>query len=158
MVFSSVNLLIILATFTVYSNWGGPGFTPGQMTSEVIFVAITLFTMVGRPLGLISLTTSHVIMLRTANRRIQKYLLLEEMDTTTVQRHDRQDPSQDPNVRMPPAIEIVGGTFAWEKSTDATDVNRSASGGAALSPEQAERQPLLATSSSASTSRFRMAA
>ncbi|KAF9348068.1 Multidrug resistance-associated protein 1 [Mortierella sp. NVP85] len=150
MVFSSVNLLIILATFTVYSNWGGPGFTPGQMTSEVIFVAITLFTMVGRPLGLISLTTSHVIMLQNANKRIQKYLLLEEMDTTTVQRHDREDPSQGPNVRMPPAIEIVGGTFAWEKSTDATDVNRSASAGATLSPEQAERQPLLAASSPAS--------
>ncbi|KAG0223993.1 Multidrug resistance-associated protein 1 [Mortierella sp. GBA43] len=140
LVFSSVNLLIILATFTVYSNWGGPDFTPGKMTPDVIFVAITLFQMMGRPLGLISLGMSHVIMLRNSNRRIQKFLMLEEMDISAVQRYDRRESSagHPPNA----AIEIVDGTFAWEKLSDPI-VGRSNSVDSTLSPSQAERQPLL---------------
>ncbi|KAH7046339.1 P-loop containing nucleoside triphosphate hydrolase protein [Linnemannia elongata] len=87
MVFSSVNLLMILATFAVYSNFGGPDFTPAEMTPQIVFVGIALFTMMSRPLGIIPLAISHVILLRTSNRRIASFLLLEEIDPTVVERH-----------------------------------------------------------------------
>ncbi|KAF9361016.1 Multidrug resistance-associated protein 1 [Mortierella sp. AD094] len=144
-VFSSVNLLIVLATFTVYSNWGGPDFTPGEMTPEVIFVGITLFTMMGRSLGLISLAFSHITALRNANSRIQKFLLLEEIDTAVVERYSRQVSSKNPvlgaNGKLL-SVEIENGTFAWEKIVDV------AAAPASLTPAQTERQPLLAASSS----------
>ncbi|KAF9170116.1 Multidrug resistance-associated protein 1 [Mortierella sp. AD010] len=147
-VFTSVNLLIIMATFTVYSNWGGPDFTPGKMTPEVIFVGITLFTMMGRPLGLISLTASHITALRNANGRIQKFLLLEEIDTTVVERYSRQISSKDPILGADGkllSVEIENGTFSWEKIVSV------AVAPASLTPAQAERQPLLAPSSSLSS-------
>ncbi|KAF9586638.1 hypothetical protein BGW38_000371 [Lunasporangiospora selenospora] len=90
-VFSSISLLIILATFITYVNFGGPNFTPAKMTSEVIFVGITLFAMLSRPLGLVPVTFSHIIMLANANRRIQRFLLLEEIDIIVVQRRNRDD-------------------------------------------------------------------
>ncbi|KAF9115491.1 Multidrug resistance-associated protein 1 [Mortierella sp. AM989] len=144
-VFSSVNLLIVLATFTVYSNWGGPDFTPAKMTPEVIFVGITLFTMMSRPLGLVSLAISHLTALRNANSRIQKFLLSEEIDTTVVERYVTQVGSKDQILGAEGgvlAVEIENGTFAWEKPADAVTTNASAR----LTPIQAERQPLLAAS------------
>ncbi|KAI8599972.1 hypothetical protein EDD21DRAFT_378402 [Dissophora ornata] len=149
-VFTSVNLLIALATFTVYSNWGGPGFTPAKMTPEIIFVGITLFTMMGRPLGLIPLMVSHVIVLRNSNSRIQKFLLLEEIDTSVVQRYSRQTLDAKDAVKgldgKLVAVQIENGTFAWEKVAE-VDVATTASG-TTLSQAEGERQPLLAASSS----------
>ncbi|KAF9200744.1 hypothetical protein BGZ49_009020, partial [Haplosporangium sp. Z 27] len=146
-VFSSVNLLIILATFTVYANWGGPDFTPGKMTPEVVFVGITLFTIMGRPLGLIPLALSHVTNLRNANGRIKTFLLLEEIDTTVVERYSSQVSSKHPILGSDGkvlAIEIQNGTFAWEKPEDQN------SAAASLTSAQAERQPLLAAINSPS--------
>ncbi|KAG0007895.1 Canalicular multispecific organic anion transporter 2, partial [Podila clonocystis] len=53
-VFSSVTLLMALATFSVYATVGGPNMTPGKITPEVIFVSITLFGMMSKPLGMIT--------------------------------------------------------------------------------------------------------
>ncbi|KAG0199949.1 hypothetical protein BGX28_006877 [Mortierella sp. GBA30] len=154
-VFSSVNLLIVLATYSVYSKWGGPGFTPAQMTPEVVFLGISLFTVMGRPLGLISLAISHIITLKTANRRIQKFLLLEEMDITVVQQYSRQSSSsKDPLKGVDGkilAVEIKNGTFVWEEEATALSPN-SANAIATSTQEQEEWQPLLGTSSSASSS------
>ncbi|KAF9193533.1 hypothetical protein BGZ51_003088 [Haplosporangium sp. Z 767] len=151
-VFSSVNLLIVLATFTVYSNWGGPGFTPAKMTPEVVFVSISLFTMVGRTLAFVSLAVSHLIALKTANRRIQKFLLREEIESSSVQRFNRQDSSKDP-VRDADgrilAIEIQSGTFAWEQLPGLGQSEELAT--SEMTDEQRERQPLLGTDDSSSS-------
>ncbi|KAF9962637.1 Canalicular multispecific organic anion transporter 1 [Mortierella alpina] len=154
MVFSSVNLLIILATYTVYANWGGPGFTPAKMTPEVVFVGISLFTIMGRPLGLIPMAISHIIALRTANRRIQKFLLLEEIDTKAVHYLSRQSDSSKDSIKGADgkvlAVDIENGTFAWDKkptlpSSASSTIRHS-------SPVDDERQPLLASSPSSSAS------
>ncbi|KAF9292459.1 Multidrug resistance-associated protein 1 [Mortierella alpina] len=146
MVFSSVNLLIVLATFTVYANWGGPGFTPAKMTPEVVFVGISLFTIMGRPLGLIPMAISHLIALRTANRRIQKFLMLEEIDTKAVLHIRRQSTSSKDSVKVIDgkvlAVEIENGTFAWDKEPTASN--------SVSSQAEEERQPLLASSPSSS--------
>ncbi|KAF9933833.1 Canalicular multispecific organic anion transporter 2 [Linnemannia zychae] len=146
-VFSSVNLLMILATFAVYSNYGGPDFTPAEMTPEIVFVGITLFSMLSRPLGLIPLAISHIIFLRASNRRIASFLLLEELDLTAVERHGRRgEISKDTNSHRIhdnlPAVEIENGTFTWDKEAILTTANPTST----LSPEEAERQPLLGSS------------
>ncbi|KAG0069026.1 hypothetical protein BGZ90_000366 [Linnemannia elongata] len=144
MVFSSVNLLMILATFAVYSNFGGPDFTPAEMTPQIVFVGIALFSMMSRPLGIIPLAISHVILLRTSNRRIASFLLLEEIDPTVVERHGRQTAQQKDadgngiNTQLP-AVEIENGTFAWDKDS----ITVPAAPTTSLSPAEAERQPLL---------------
>jgi ABC-type multidrug transport system fused ATPase/permease subunit len=149
-VFSSVNLLMIFATFAVYSNFGGPDFTPAKLTPQIVFVGIALFAMLGRPLGLIPLAISHVIQLRTSNRRIASFLLLEEIDPTAVERHGRPtDHSKDPDSfgigGNLPAVEIENGVFVWDKESVSTSVEPAAAA-AVLSPEEAERRPLLSSS------------
>ncbi|KAF9100550.1 hypothetical protein BGX29_006497 [Mortierella sp. GBA35] len=147
-VFSSVNLLMVLATFAVYTQWGGPEFTPAKMTPQIAFVGITLFTILSRPLGLIPLVISHVVLLRTSSRRIASFLLLEEVDSNVVERHSRQDgPSKDLDGKAThnslPAVEIENGTFAWDKES----LTGPATPAPVLSPAEAERQPLLSSSS-----------
>ncbi|KAG0008491.1 Canalicular multispecific organic anion transporter 2, partial [Podila clonocystis] len=81
-VFSSVTLLMALATFSVYATVGGPNMTPGKITPEVIFVSITLFGMMSKPLGMITHMFSQTIGVLVACRRIQGFLLMEEIDSS----------------------------------------------------------------------------
>ncbi|KFH67840.1 hypothetical protein MVEG_06571 [Podila verticillata NRRL 6337] len=118
-VFSSVTLLMALATFSVYATVGGPNMTPGKITPEVIFVSITLFGMISKPLGMITHMFSQTISVMVGCRRIQGFLLMEEIDSSVVQRYSRQVPSgNSPTV----AVEIENGTFAWEKQVEAKSV------------------------------------
>ncbi|KAG0052207.1 hypothetical protein BGZ83_002894 [Gryganskiella cystojenkinii] len=139
MVFSSVTLLMALCTFSVYATVGGPGMTPGKMTSEVIFVSITLFGIMNRPLGLIAHMISKIIGIVVATQRIQKYLLLEEIDNTVVQRYSRQDRSTSLG-DAPLAIKIKDGTFAWEQGEVSETVVETEA--------PSERQPLLGSEQS----------
>ncbi|KAG0200435.1 hypothetical protein BGX28_006514 [Mortierella sp. GBA30] len=139
-VFSSITLLMALCTFSVYAYVGGPNMTPGKLTSEIIFVSITLFGIMNRPLGLVAHMISKTISVNVAMNRIQKFLLLEEIDTTVVRRYSRraQGSSSGDNGSQPVfAVDIEQGTFAWEKPLDATVREIDAS-------LQGERQPLLA--------------
>ncbi|KAF9131983.1 hypothetical protein BG015_003780, partial [Linnemannia schmuckeri] len=140
--FSSITLLMALATFSVYSTIGGPNFTPGRMTPEVIFVSMGLFGMLNKPLGLTPMVISATVAVKIGIKRIESFLVQEEIDTTVVQRFSRQ---QNHKGRKAMAIEIEDGTFAWEKeqpvATDATDADTPE-----LSAADAERQPLLSGS------------
>ncbi|KAK3836760.1 MAG: hypothetical protein J3R72DRAFT_200095 [Linnemannia gamsii] len=160
-VFSSVTLLMSLATFGVYAVYGGPNMTPGKMSSQVVFVGIALFAKLNRPLGMVAHTISVTITVRIAMKRIQKFLLLEEIDTTIVQRLLRQSSNggslgSSKSVKKGPtpvAIEIDNGTFAWEQ--DVTPAAASPVAGldkATLSDAEGERQPLLSGSKSLSSS------
>jgi len=75
-VFSSITLIMALATFSVYSYIGGPNMTPGKLNSEIIFVSITLFGIMNRPLGLVAHMLSKTIAVNVAMKRIQKFLLM----------------------------------------------------------------------------------
>ncbi|KAG0036336.1 hypothetical protein BGZ82_004362 [Podila clonocystis] len=113
-VFSSVTLLMTLATFSVYATVGGPNMTPGRINSEVVFDSITLFGVMGRPLGMITHMFSRTIGVLVGCRRIQGFLLMEEIDSSVVQRYSRRQVSSGNST----AVEIVNGTFAWEKQVD----------------------------------------
>lgn len=147
--FSSITLLMALATFSVYSTIGGPNFTPGRMTPEVIFVSMGLFGMLNKPLGLASMTISMTIAVKIGIKRIESFLVQEEIDTTVVQRFSQQ---QGRKGRKTMAIEIEDGTFAWEKeqpvATGSDIVDADTPG---LSAADAERQPLLSGSTSTAT-------
>ncbi|KAG0273355.1 hypothetical protein BGZ95_010821 [Linnemannia exigua] len=159
-VFSSVTLLMSLATFGVYAVYGGPNMTPGKMTSQVVFVGIALFAKLNRPLGMVAHTISVTITVRIATKRIQKFLVLEEIDTTIVQRLPRQSTKggllgSSKSVKKglaPVAIEIDNGTFTWEQ--DVTPAAAASVAGldkkATLSDAEGERQPLLSGSSPSS--------
>ncbi|KAG0271985.1 Multidrug resistance-associated protein 1, partial [Linnemannia gamsii] len=141
--FSSITLLMALATFSVYSTIGGPNFTPGRMTPEVIFVSMGLFGMLNKPLGLVSMIISLSIAVKIGVGRIEVFLLQEEIDTTVVQRYSRQ------KSQKAIAIEIEDGIFAWEKEdpvvADADTLE--------VSDAEAERQPLLSGSAANTTTR-----
>ncbi|KAG9322020.1 hypothetical protein KVV02_003409 [Mortierella alpina] len=145
-VFSSVTLLMALATFTAYATSGG------KMTSEVIFVSIALFGLLNKPLGMASQMISQNIAVRVAMKRIQSFLLLEEIDNRIVQRYSRQLP-QSPSSRKKDlmsaalAIDIEHGTFAWEQVVDPVKTSITS---AKDSLKDGECQPLLSKSSSPS--------
>lgn len=75
-VFSSITLLMALVTFSVYAYVGGPNMTPGKLNSEIIFVSITLFGIMNRPLGFVAHMISKTIAVDVAMKRIQKFLLM----------------------------------------------------------------------------------
>ncbi|KAG0092364.1 hypothetical protein BGZ93_008357 [Podila epicladia] len=151
-VFSSVNLLITLVTFAVYATVGGPNFTPGPITPEVIFVGITLFGRLSIQLGIVSLAITHVISLKASHHRIEKFLLQEEIDSFAIHRFSRQIPSSahraDGNYL---AVDIEDGTFSWTKPST-NGVNSShARAETSTTLVESERQPLLSTPSAASS-------
>ncbi|KAI1309528.1 hypothetical protein EDD11_004077 [Mortierella claussenii] len=139
-VFSSVTLLMALLTFWVYATVGGPNMTPGKITSEVVFVSMALFGILNHPLGSASHMVSKTIAVTVAMERIQKFLLMEEIDATVVRRYSRQPydfhPEHGPNAERPLAVSIVDGTFTWEKPIDTVSTKSD-------DTPNGERQPLL---------------
>ncbi|KAG0272379.1 hypothetical protein BGZ96_005365, partial [Linnemannia gamsii] len=108
--FSSMTLLMALVSFSLYATIGGPGFTPGEINSQTIFVSITLFGLVNRPIGMISYIMGDTIGLYVSTRRIQDYLLAEELSKNQIDRSDELP--QDHTVAP---IEIRDATFGWDK-------------------------------------------
>jgi hypothetical protein len=79
-VFSSITLIMALVTFSVYATIGGPNRTPGKLNSEIIFVSITLFSIMNRPLGFVAHMISKTIAVDVAMKRIQNFLLMVSFD------------------------------------------------------------------------------
>ncbi|KAF9959717.1 hypothetical protein BGZ72_008964 [Mortierella alpina] len=107
--FSSIPLLVALVSFAVYATVGGPNFGPGEINAQRVFVSISLFSMLNRPIGMLSHLIAEAIGLLVATRRIQKFLLAEEIAESTTE--SIKTLPEDPTV---PIIEITNGTFAWE--------------------------------------------
>ncbi|KAF9086711.1 hypothetical protein BGX29_001258, partial [Mortierella sp. GBA35] len=108
--FTSMTLLMTLVSFSLYSTVGGPGFTPGDINPQTIFVSITLFGLINRPIGMIAYLMDDVIGLYVSSRRIQNYLLAEELSEDQIDRSEELPV----DVATPP-IEIRDATFAWDK-------------------------------------------
>ncbi|KAG0378057.1 hypothetical protein BGX24_004850 [Mortierella sp. AD032] len=140
-VFSSITLLMALVTFSVYATIGGPNMTPGKLNSEIIFVSITLFGIMNRPLGLVAHMISKTIAVDVAMKRIQNFLLMEEIDNSIVKRYSRQPKSlgSGEGEETVLAVNIEQGTFSWEKQEDGTTTMTAEQDTSALG----ERQPLL---------------
>ncbi|KAF8975827.1 hypothetical protein BGZ52_008544, partial [Haplosporangium bisporale] len=112
--FSSLTLLMALVSFSIYATVGGPGGTPGDINAQTIFVSITLFGLLNRPIGMLSFITGETVALMVANRRIQRYLLSEELDDSEIERHDIL-PEKTSDAAPPAVIQIQNATFAWDK-------------------------------------------
>ncbi|KAG0200120.1 hypothetical protein BGX33_011218 [Mortierella sp. NVP41] len=94
--FQSLPMVAGLISFSVYATVGGPDFGPGEITPQRIFVAISLFGLLAKPIGL------------TAGMMNESASALEISGSNT--ELIRQMPD-DPNV---PIVEIKDGVFAWD--------------------------------------------
>ncbi|KAF9954089.1 hypothetical protein BGZ72_004920 [Mortierella alpina] len=115
-VFISSPLVISLITFGVYARWGGPDFTPGTLTPQTVFVSMTLFAMLRGPIANLSEATTSIISIVVGTRRIQEFLLREEIREDDINRSKSmpRDPQE-------PLILIKDASFTWSNSADVTD-------------------------------------
>ncbi|KAF9423739.1 hypothetical protein BGZ76_003621, partial [Entomortierella beljakovae] len=134
-IFSSVTLMMAFFTFWAFAYYGGPNMTPGKLSSEIVFVSITLFGIMSKPLGMITHSFSASIGVNVGMKRIQNFLLKEEIDPNVVRHYSRQ-PQPTSSGKRALAVEIENATFMWERPAD---VSTSAS----KVPADDERQPLL---------------
>ncbi|KAI8344113.1 multi drug resistance-associated protein MRP [Chlamydoabsidia padenii] len=121
---SSVPFLVTVTSFGVYIT------TNQSLTSDIVFVAISLFGMLQFPLTMAPDVISGIIEASVSLRRIQSFLILEEMDPQTVIHEDyRQIPDW---TLETPLVEIHHGSFRWAsqsteiQSTTATTPTSSA--------------------------------
>ncbi|KAG0369091.1 hypothetical protein BGZ54_000347 [Gamsiella multidivaricata] len=116
--FSSLTLLMALVCFSIYATVGGPGGTRGDINPQVIFVSITLFGLLNRPIGMLSHITGETVGLVVATRRIQKYLLEEELNDDQIERDDDVSSHSFAAAmasNQQPVVKIQDGVFAWDK-------------------------------------------
>ncbi|KAG0219752.1 Multidrug resistance-associated protein 1 [Mortierella sp. NVP41] len=114
--FSSLPLVMALLTFVIYSYFGGPGGGRAAISAQWIFVAVTLFSRLAQPLGRVAGVTSQIIALNVAFKRIQGYLLEEELDPEQIEYRERSGDGGDGGEKN--ALEIQDGGFAWTSMRD----------------------------------------
>ncbi|KAF9342742.1 Multidrug resistance-associated protein 4, partial [Mortierella sp. NVP85] len=101
-VFASSSVIVSLLTFSIYVTIGN-----GVLTPKVVFVSMTLFDQLHTPLTRLAEATTETIGLIVATKRIQRFLLREEIDNTQVIR-DKYNKDNDENV-----IEIKDAVMSW---------------------------------------------
>ncbi|KAG0033927.1 Canalicular multispecific organic anion transporter 2 [Podila clonocystis] len=106
--FIASNLVISLLTFGVYACWGGPDFTPGVLTPQKVFVSMTLFSLLRNPIQYLSEATTVTVVVAVATKRLQEFLLREELDESSVLRFNSL-----PKDPLEPVIFIKGADFSW---------------------------------------------
>ncbi|KAG0362447.1 Multidrug resistance-associated protein 1, partial [Gamsiella multidivaricata] len=120
--FTSMPSLMTLLSFVVYSLVGGPNGTKGIMSAQVVFVSITLFNRLSKPIGRASVIISQAISMNVAVKRIQSYLLLEELSESQVEYLETplykvtstpEKPLSDCDNSPPLAIQVHDGEFSW---------------------------------------------
>ncbi|KAG0166831.1 hypothetical protein DFQ30_006735 [Apophysomyces sp. BC1015] len=106
---TSIPFFVSLFTFAVYV------FTSSvPLTSEIVFVAISLFGLIQFPLSVFPNVITSTIEASVSLYRIEEYLAAEELDPNAVTREDhRLLPSWTPDT---PLVEINRGTFKWDDS------------------------------------------
>ncbi|KAF9353775.1 hypothetical protein BGX26_008445, partial [Mortierella sp. AD094] len=115
-IFTCMPLFMAFVSFAVYASVGGPNFSHGEMNARVVFVSVSLFGLLNRPIGVMSNVMETTVSLRVACRRIQKFLLMEEIDSDAVQRN-----SALPEDNGAPLILIEDATFAWSNKQTKDD-------------------------------------
>ncbi|KAG0012086.1 hypothetical protein BGZ81_001777 [Podila clonocystis] len=120
-IFTTTPLVIALVSFSVYATVGGPNFSRGEISPQVIFVSTSLFGLLSRPVSMLSQIMNQVISADVATTRIERFLLAEEIESTVVEREEELG-------QATPVIEVKGGVFAWcsEEPEVETDKERKA--------------------------------
>ncbi|KAF9090938.1 hypothetical protein BGX29_011220, partial [Mortierella sp. GBA35] len=75
----STTMFMSLLSFGIYAAVGGPGGSPGEITPHVIFVSLSLFGLLSRPIASMDMLLSSTTSVLVATRRIQAFLLSEEL-------------------------------------------------------------------------------
>ncbi|KAF9436431.1 hypothetical protein BGZ76_003993 [Entomortierella beljakovae] len=114
---SSSTIVISLATLSVFATWGGPGFSPGNLTPQVVFVSMTLFAMLKTPISSLTEATTSTVGLIVATKRIETFLLSEELDSKAIVRETKVLNTNSDE----PLVSIKNGTFSWTKSKTEDD-------------------------------------
>ncbi|KAF8951300.1 Multidrug resistance-associated protein 1 [Haplosporangium bisporale] len=131
LVFASSSILCSLVTFATYVTIGH-----GVLTPKTVFVSIALFDMLHEPIARLAEGTTDTISIVVATKRIQRFLLREDIDDTQVARTERSDSNQ-------PAIEIKDGVFSWTSGNPAQEDDGDENDD---DDESDENQPLLSQS------------
>ncbi|KAG0225880.1 hypothetical protein BGW41_004478 [Actinomortierella wolfii] len=97
LVFTCLPVFMCMISLSVYSLFGGPGFSQGEINAQL-----------NEPVGIMSVIFESRSALRVACNRIQKFLLLREIDTSNVEREKSL-----PRDNRKPVVEIQGATLAW---------------------------------------------
>ncbi|KAG0227715.1 hypothetical protein BGW41_003704 [Actinomortierella wolfii] len=140
MVFSSATLLISLVTFSIYATIGGPGWTPGAMTVDIVFASLAIFGKFSGPLGMFSHCWASYVSLRVSCDRVQELIMADEIDENVVERYPREAAEFDPETHAPVAIKLENATMSWTKNTTEESHPH---GNAEDRYNDDERQPLL---------------
>ncbi|KAG0279202.1 hypothetical protein BGZ95_001991 [Linnemannia exigua] len=115
-VFNSLTLIICLVTLSVYAKWGGPEFTPGTLTPQIVFVSMTLFALLKVPIASMTETATATVTLTVGTSRIQAFLLQEENNPDAIVRQDISGSSAEE-----PSVVIQEATFSWLKESNSTN-------------------------------------
>ncbi|KAG9065094.1 Canalicular multispecific organic anion transporter 2 [Linnemannia hyalina] len=137
-IFISSSLIISLVTFGVFALWGGPNFTRGTLTPQVVFVSMTLFAMLRSPISSLSEATTSTISLIVGTRRVQEFLLREEIREEDVIRFRNV-----PKNPQEPVILMKDASFTWSDPASPSLTETTV--------ENEERQPLISSEGEAAT-------
>lgn len=116
---TSIPFFVTVVTFAVYVMTSS---TP--LTSQIAFVAISLFSLLQFPMAIFPNVITSIIEATVSLYRIEDYLSSEEIDTAAIERQDfRKLPNWNPSI---PLVEISHADFKWNKDelhNDLTDIN-----------------------------------
>ncbi|KAJ2716063.1 hypothetical protein H4R19_000855 [Coemansia spiralis] len=112
--FSFVSSLLPFAlTFATYSVYGVVGKeSHGPLNPQLVFVSLSLFNLLWRPLHLATNIASNAINAKESFRRLQAFLTADEIDFSAVGRapYDRDSPTASTSDVL---VNVDGGTFKW---------------------------------------------
>ncbi|CAO3622955.1 unnamed protein product [Cunninghamella blakesleeana] len=108
---TSIPFLVSLTTFALFIAT-----TNQPLTSEIAFVAISLFGLLQFPLSAFPMVISSTIEAGVSLYRIEKYLASEELDPNAVT-HENYKEQENWTINTP-LLEINDGTFKWDKDSE----------------------------------------
>uniref|UniRef100_A0A8C9T6S9 Canalicular multispecific organic anion transporter 1-like n=1 Tax=Scleropages formosus TaxID=113540 RepID=A0A8C9T6S9_SCLFO len=103
-IFSCAPALVSLATFAVFVSASNEN----NLDAEKAFTSISLFNILRFPLAMLPQLISALVQTTVSNKRLEKFLGGDELDSTTV-RHDSN---------IDTAVSVCAATLAWEKDAE----------------------------------------
>ncbi|KAK3844456.1 MAG: hypothetical protein J3R72DRAFT_473118 [Linnemannia gamsii] len=140
LVFASTSTIVTFVTFATYVTLGH-----GVLTPKNVFVSLALFDLLHEPVSRLAEGTANTIALIVATKRIRRFLMREEIDSTQVL-YEKYDENSET-----PVVEIDNATLAWtsgntadwmddaEEEEDEEDDDDAKDNG----PKDQQQQPLL---------------
>ncbi|KAI8987272.1 multi drug resistance-associated protein MRP [Mycotypha africana] len=112
---TSIPFFVSIVTFAIYILASAV-----SLTSQVAFVAISLFGLLQFPMAIFPNVITSMIEASVSLKRIENYLLSEELDTTAIKKENfREMPSWNSSV---PLLEIKNADFKWDAHVDKMDL------------------------------------